>query len=344
MVLERAMSAFLTKFLLIVRSRLRSQARMQAEILVLRQQVLILARKSPSRVRLCNLDRLILVLLYRVFPTLINAITVVKPETVLRWHRRGFRAYWHWKSRRAGGRPKIDREIRALIRRMSRENPLWGAPRIHGELLMLGIEVAQSTVAKYMDRCGRPTSQGWKTFLRNHAAGIASLDLFVVRTISFKLLYGLVILGHLRRRLVRVSVTTNPTAEWIAGQVTEAFPWDESPRHLLRDRDGSFGPAYTRRIRAMGIRDHPTAPRSPWQNGHVERLIGSIRRECLDHIVVFGEGDLRRVLKVYASYYNRVRTHLSPDKDAPLFRRRQTIGDVVSIPILGGLHHQYVRV
>ena len=208
---------------------------------------------------------------------------------------------------------------------------------------MLGIEVAQSTVAKYMGRLGPPTSQGWKTFLRNHAASIASVDLFVVRTISFKLLYSLVILGHLRRRLIRVSVTTNPTAQWIAGQVTEAFPWDEAPRHLLRDRDDSFGPAFTRRIRAMGIRDHPTAPRSPWQNGHVERLIGSIRRECLDHRVLFGETDLRRVLKSYASYYNRVRTHLSLCKDAPLFRRRQTVGNIVSIPILGGLHHQYVR-
>ena len=181
------MFAFLAKFLLIVRSRLRSQARLQAEILVLRQQVLVLSRKSLLRARLRNLDRLILVWLYRLFPSILDAIAVVKPETVLRWHRRGFRAYWHWKSRRAGGRPKIDREIRALIRRMTHENPWWGAPRIHGELLMLGIEVAQSTVAKYMDRRGRPTSQGWKTFLRNHAAGIASIDLFVVRSISFKL-------------------------------------------------------------------------------------------------------------------------------------------------------------
>ena len=167
------MFALLTKFLLIVRSRLRSQARLQAEILVLRQQLLVLSRKSLLRARLRNLDRLILVWLYRLFPSILDAITVVKPETVLRWHRRGFRAYWHWKSRRAGGRPKIDREIRALIRRMSHENPLRGAPRIHGELQMLGIEVAQSTVAKYMDRGGRSTSQGWKTFLRNHAAGIA---------------------------------------------------------------------------------------------------------------------------------------------------------------------------
>ena len=338
------MFAFLTKFLLIVRSRLRSQARLQAEILVLRQQVLVLSRKSLSRARLRNLDRLILVWLYQLFPSILDAIALVKPETVLRWHRRGFRAYWHWKSRRAGGRPEIDPEIRALIGRMSHENPLWGAPRIHGELLMLGIEVAQSTVAKYMDRQGRATSQGWKTFLRNHAAGIASIDLFVVRSISFKLLYGLVILGHLRRRLVRISVTTNPTAEWIAGQVTEAFPWDEAPRHLIRDRDGSFGPAYARRVRAMGIRDRPTAPRSPWQNGQVERLIGSIRRECLDNMVVFGEADLRRLLKSYASYYNLVRTHLSLNKNAPLFRPRQTVGSIVSIPILGGLHHLYVRV
>jgi hypothetical protein len=234
------MFAFIVKLLFILRSRLRSRARLQTENLALRRQVLILSRNNRSRVRLWNVDRLLLVWLYRIFPSILNAITVVKPETVLGWHRHGFGAYWHWKSGRRGGRPRIDHEVRALIRRMSRENPLWGAPRIHGELLMLGIEVAQSTVAKYMGRRGRPTSQGWKTFLRNHATGIASIDLFVVRTISFNLLYGLVILAHLRRRLVRVSVTTNPTAEWIAGQVTEAFPWDEAPLDLLRDRDCSF--------------------------------------------------------------------------------------------------------
>ncbi len=195
-----------------------------------------------------------------------------------------------------------------------------------------------------MVRTRRPPSQGWKTFLRNHAAGIASIDLFVVRTISFKLLYGLVILRHARRRLVTVNVTSNPTADWIAGQVTEAFPWDEAPRHLIRDRDGAFGPAYTRRVRAMGIRDHPTALRSPWQNGHVERLIGSIRRECLDHFIVFGDAHLHRILKAYASYYNEVRTHLSLDKDAPDPRRAHSFGAVVTIPILGGLHHHYVRV
>jgi transposase InsO family protein len=234
--------------------------------------------------------------------------------------------------------------MRALIRRMSRENPLWGAPRIHGELLMLGIEVAESTVGRYMVRRRRPPSQGWKTFLRNHADGIASLDLFVVRIISFKLLYGLVILRHARRRLVTIGVTTNPTAEWIAGQVTDAFPWDEAPNHLIRDRDAAFGPAYTRRIRVMGIRDHRMAPRSPWRNGHVERLIGSIRRECLDLLVVFDEAQLRRVLKNYASYYNQVRTHLSFDKNAPNFRRPQKLGPIAAISMRGGLDHQYLRV
>jgi len=305
--------------------------------------VIVLNRKARSRARLRNIDRLIFVRLYRVFPSILNAITVVKPETVIRWHRCGFRAYWRWKSHRRGGRPRIQREIRDLIRRMNKENPLWGAPRIHSELLMLGIEVAESTVARYMTKRQRPASQNWKTFVRNHAAGIASIDLFVVRTISFKLLYGLVILRHARRRLVSARVTSNPTAEWIAGQVTDAFPWDEAPRHLIRDNDGVFGLAYTRRIRAMAIRDRPTAPRSPWQNGHVERLIGSIRRESLDHLVVFGEAHLRDVLKTYASYYNKVRPHLSLDKDAPDFRGTQKIGRIAATPILGGLHHQYVR-
>ena len=242
MIFGCAVLALLSKILLALRSVLEVSASREAEILVLRQQLLVLRRKSPKRAGLRNIDRLILVWLCRLFPSLLDALVIVKPETVLRWHRGGFRAYWRWKSWR-GGRPRIRRELRELIRRISRENPLWGAPRIHGELLMLGIDVSESTVGRYMIRIGRPRSQGWKSFLRNQAAGIASLDLFVVRTISFKLLYGLVILRHSRRRLVRIAVTTNPTAEWIAGQVTEAFPWSEAPRHLLRDRDGAFGPA-----------------------------------------------------------------------------------------------------
>jgi hypothetical protein len=204
---------------------------------------------------------MLFVWLSRLFPSLLSAITIVKPETVIRRHRGGFRAYWRWQSRLRGGRPRIDGEIRDLIRRMSSENPLWGAPRIHGELLMLGIEVAQSTVARYMERPRRPPSQSWKTFLRNHAAGIASIDLFVVRTISFKLLYGLVILRHARRRLITISVTSNPAAEWIAGHVTGAFPGTKLLPFLIRDRVGGFGHAYTRRVRAMRIRDHPRPSR-----------------------------------------------------------------------------------
>src|SRR3981081_1234069 len=224
MVMKRPMVAFLTQLLLAIRSRFTRRARLEDENLFLRQQLVVLRRKAPARVRLWNIDRLLLVWLYRLYPSLLDAIIIVQPETVMRWHRRGFRTYWRWKSRHVGGRPRIDSEIRAPIRRLNRENPLWGAPRIHGELLMLGIYVAESTVSRYMFRRRRPPSQGWKTFLRNHAAGIASLDLFLVRTISFKLLYGLVILRHARRRLVTIVVTANPTDQWLAGLVTDAFP------------------------------------------------------------------------------------------------------------------------
>ena len=238
--------------------------------------------------------------LYRLCPSALNVIAIIQPGTILRWHRAGFRLYWRWRSRARGGRPKIDQELRALIREISVANPLWGAPRIDGELLKLGFTVAQSTVAKYMAKHRRPPSQSWKAFLRNHLSATASIDLFVVPTATFKLLYGMVILHHERRRLVSFGVTSNPTAEWMARQIAEAFPWEEAPRYLIRDRDRVYGQAVVRRLRAMGIRDHPTAPRSPWQNPYVERLIGSIRRECLDHIIVTGETHLRRVLKSYA--------------------------------------------
>ena len=242
-----------------------------------------------------------------------------------------------------GGRPRIERDLRVLIRQMSMENPLWGAPRIHGELLKLGYEVAQSTVAKYMAKRRRPPSQGWRTFLRNHAADIAAMDLFVVPTIGFTLLYAFVIVRLDRRELVWINVTTNPTAEWIARQVTEAFPWDDAPQYLIRDRDRIYGTIVTRRLRAVGIRDKPTAPASPWQNGFAERLIGSIRRECVDHFIVLGEAHLRRLLRAYASNYNDIRTHRSLYKDAPLPRPVQRTGIISSLPILGGLHHHYIR-
>src|SRR6266849_5673633 len=227
---------------------------------------------------------------------------------------------------------------------MSVENLLWGAPRIHGELLKLGFEVAQSSIARYMVKRSGPPSQGWRTFLRNHAPDIVAMDLFVVPTIGFDLLYGLVIVRLARRDLVWINVTANPTAEWVARQITEAFPWNEAPHYLIRDRDQIYGSVVARRLRAMGIRDKPTAPASPWQNGFVERLIGSIRRECLDHIVVLGEAHLRRILKSYARYYNETRTHLALDKDAPVSRLVQRTGVISSRAILGGLHHHYARV
>jgi transposase InsO family protein len=303
----------------------------------------VLRGRVSSKPKLAVTDRLVFVWLYRLFPSVLNAVAIVQPETILRWHQKGFRLYWRWKSRARGGRPKVPVEIRRLIREMSLANRLWGAPRIHGELLKLGIEVAQSTVAKYMAKGGRGRSQTWKTFLHNHAAGIGAMDFLIVPTVGFRLLFVLVILRHERRRLISLSVTGHPTAEWIARQLTDAFPRDEAPDYMIRDRDGCYGQAVTKRLAAMSIRDHPTARRSPWQNGHAERLIGSIRRECLDHIVVFGEAHLRRILAAYGGYYNELRTHLSLRKDSPRRRQVQRLGQLFAQPILGGLHHQYCR-
>jgi transposase InsO family protein len=322
----------------------RSRADLQTEIIALRHQLNVLRRKRPERPVFGNTDRLLFVWLYRLAPGTLNALSIVKPETVLGWHRRGFRAFWRWKSRSTAGRPKAPLEIRNLIREMSVANPLWGAPRIHGELLKLGINVGQTTVARYMNRPRRPPSQGWKTFLRNHADGIAAMDLFVVPTISFKLLYGLVVMSHDRRRILHLSTTEHPSAEWIAQQVTEAVGWELAPQYIIRDRDSLYGEVFKRRLCAMGIRDRPTAARSPWQNGYCERLIGSVRRECLDHVVIFGERHLRHVLRSYADYYNGTRTHLSLSKDSPVCRAVQTIGRIQPIALLGGLHHQYVRI
>src|SRR5580692_10782334 len=304
----------------VLASPFKSKIRLEAENATLRHQLVVLRRKLKGRARLTNNDRWFFVQLYRWFPSILSVLMIIRLETLVRWHRAGFRRYWRWKSRRRGGRPPIDAELRALIRQMSRENLVWGAPRIHGELLKLGFELAQSSVAKYMVKRRGPPSQGWRTFLHNHAPDIAAMDLFVVPTVGFKLLYGFVIVRLDRRDLVWINVTTNPTAEWVARQITEAFPWDKAPHHLIRDRDRIYGSVVTRRLRAMGIRDKPTAPASPWQNGFAERLIGSIRRECLDHVIVWGEPHLRRILRSYANYYNNMRTHRSLNKDAPISR------------------------
>src|ERR1022692_3397062 len=330
--------------LAVLASPFKSKSRLEAENSVLRHQLIVLRRKVHGRIRLTNNDRWFLIQLYRWFPSILQVLTIVQPETLVRWHRAGFRWYWRWKSRSRGGRPHIEADLRALIRQMNMENPLWGAPRIHGELLKLGFDVAQSSVAKYMIKRRGPPSQGWRTFLRNHAPDIAAMDLFVFPTISFDLLYAFVIIRLDRRDLVWINVTTNPTAEWIARQLTEAFPWNDAPHYLIRDRDRIYGAIVKCRLRAMGIRDKPTAPASPWQNGFAERLIGSIRRECLDHLIIVSEAHLRGILQSYACYYNRIRTHRSLNKDAPVSRLVQRTGIISSHPILGGLHHHYVRI
>jgi transposase InsO family protein len=329
--------------LALLASPFKSKLRLEAENAVLRHQLIVLRRRLHGRVRLANHDRWFFTQLYRWFPSILRVMTVIRPETLVRWHRAGFRHYWRWKTNSRGGRPQIQIELRVLIRQMSVENPLWGAPRIHGELLKLGFDVAQSSVAKYMVKRRLPPSQAWRTFLRNHAPDVAAMDLFVVPTFSFDLLYAFVIVRLHRRELVWIDVTAHPTAEWVARQITEAFPWNEAPRFMIRDRDCIYGVVVTRRLRAMGIRDKPIAPASPWQNGFAERLIGSIRRECVDHIIVLSEAHLRRILKFYARYYNETRTHLALDKDAPVSRAVQRTGVVRSLGILGGLHHHYAR-
>ena len=264
---------------------------------------------------------------------------------MIRWHRKGFKYYWAWKSRNRGGRPAVAPEIRDLIRRMSRANPLWGAPRIHGELLKLGITISQATVGKYMVRRRKPPSQTWRTFLDNHAGNLVSVDFFTVSTVTFRVLFVFVVLAHDRRRVVHFNVTGSPTAKWTGQQIIEAFPGDTAPRYLLRDRDGTYGLEFTSRADHMDIKEVKTAPRSPWQNPYVERLIGSIRRECLDHVTIFSENHVRRILRSYVHYYHASRTHLSLGKDAPEPRQVESpeLGRIIEFPEVGGLHHRYGR-
>jgi putative transposase len=256
-----------------------------------------------------------------------------------------FRLGLDTESRRRPGRPDVSTEIRDLICRMSRANPLWGAPRIHGELVKLGIVVAQSTVAKYLRRRQKPPSQTWQTFLTNHVEQIASIDFFTVPTVTFRVLFVFVVLSHARRKVVHFGVAECPTQEWTRQQLREAFPWDQAPRYVLRDRDAIYGRDFAAMTRDMGMEEVLTAPRSPWQNPFAERLVGSIRRECLDHVLVWNSRSLRRTLQRYFAYYESCRTHLSLAKDAPFSRPVQppALGKVIEILQVGGLHHVYIR-
>lgn len=334
----------LISVLAMLRGVVRSRVALHLEVLVLRHQLQVLQRSRPRRVHLVKVDRWLWAWLSRSWSDWRTALVIVKPETVIAWHRQGFRVFWTWKSRRRIGRPPVAADVRALIRTMTQENPLWGAPRIHGELLKLGLEVSQATVAKYIPRRPAPPSQTWHTFLANHVQQIVAADFFVVPTAACRLLFVLVLLAHDRRRIVHVAVTPHPTAAWTAQQLREAFPWDQAPRYLMHDRDLAFQ-AVTATARAMDIEVVRTAPRSPWQNAYVERLIGSVRRECLDHVIVFNATGLRAILKSYVAYYTTSRTHLSLEKDSPEPRAviARGNGRVVAIPQVGGLHHRYDR-
>ena len=315
------------------------------ENLALRHQLAVYKRTLP-RPRLRRTDRLLWVWLARGWAGWRAALVIVAPDTVLRWQRRRFRKHWAKLSGRPpGGRPPVSAEIRALVSRMAAANPLWGAPRIHGELQKLGIEVAERTVSRLLPKRQTPPSQTWRTFLANHVRDLVSIDFFTVPTASLRVLFVLVVLAHHRRRVVHFNVTEHPTAAWTARQLVEAFPDDTTPAYVLRDRDTVYGEAFRQCMKGMGITEVLTAPQSPWENPFAERLIGSIRRECLDHVLVLSERHLRRILTRYFAYYHRARTHLSLEKDAPDGRpiERLAPGRVVQIAEVGGLHHRYVR-
>ena len=336
----------LSVFLATLSSAFRTHAALQVEILALRHQIGVLQRSARKRPKLTPADRCLWAWLCGVWTDWRSVLVIVKPATVIAWHRKGFRLFWTWKIRRGRtGRPEVPLDVRDLIRRMSRENPMWGAPRIHGELLKLGIEIGETSVGKYMVRRRKPPSQTWRVFLENHVKSMVSVDFFTVPTIRFQVLYVFLVLAHDRRRILHFNVTAHPTAEWTAQQLIQAFPWDSAPCYLLRDRDGIFGETFVQQVKAMGIREVLSAPRSPWQRAFVERVIGSIRRECIDHMIVFNEASLRRTLGLYLDYYHRSRTHLSLEKDSPEPRPVQppTLGRVVSVPQVGGLHHRYER-
>lgn len=330
---------------ILFRAVLANRAALAMENLALRQQLAVLER-SVKRPALRQRDRIFWAWLARLWNGWRAALLIVKPETVIKWHRQGFRLYWRRKSRgRRAGRPKIKREVRRLIGRMSRENPLWGVPRIQAELKLLGHDVAESTIAQYIDRTSKPPSPTWRTFLKNHAAQIAAIDFFTVPTVTFSVLYCFVILRHSDRKILHVNVAAHPNAEWTANQVVQAFPYNSAPRFLLRDNDSIYGDEFHSRVAHMGIEEVATAYRAPWQNGYVERAIGSIRRECLDHLIVLGENHLLRILAEYVKYYNHARTHQSLDRNSPVPRDVEppANGLVVATPYLGGLHHRYSR-
>jgi len=331
--------------LLWIRALVRDRTELATENIALRQQLAILEQHS-KRPRLRKRDRIFWVWLSQFWTRWRSVLLIVQPDTVVRWHQQGFRLYWRWKSRTGKvGRPRIDAEIRKLIRQMSRENPLWGTPRIRSELRLLGYDASKATVDKYRVRHRKPPSQTWRTFLDNHVRDIVAVDFFTVPTATFGVLFCFIVLRHDRRGVVHFNVTAHPTARWTGKQIIEAFPYDEAPQFLIRDRDGIYGVDFRQRVKHMGIEEVVTAPRSPWQNPYVERLNGSIRHDCLNHVIVHNETHLRRILSSYFAYYHESRAHLSLECNAPVPRRVEhpSEGKVIAIPQVGGLHHRYRR-
>jgi putative transposase len=323
---------------------LRGHRELVLENLALRQQLAVVHRTTRCHLR--SRDRLFWMALARRWRNWRTALMVVQPDTVIRWHRDWLRRRWTRRSQqRQHGRPQTDPQIRTLVRDMATANPLWGAPRIHGELRTLGVDVSERTVSRLLKSRTRRPSQTWRTFLTNHLTSAASMDFFTVSTLTGRVLFVVIVLSHVRRRIVHFNVTEHPTAQWTAQQVVDAFPNDTAPKWLHRDRDSVYSETFRRRVAGMGIAEVISAPASPWQNPYAERVIGSIRRECLDHVIVLNPAHLRRVLTIYSRYYQRSRTHLALGKDTPEARAIDPAGSgrIVARPEVGGLHHRYER-
>jgi len=322
----------------------RSKRNIVLENIALRQQLAI-QQRSIKQPKISNTDRLFWIWLLRIWKNWRSALFIAKPETAIGWHRKGFKYYWRRKSR-CVGRPQIDWELIKLIRRLQKENPLWSPQRIQGELAKLGYSVCDNTVAKYMKKplSSPDQRQRWRTFLKNHAPHIVAIDFMVVRTIFFKAVYVFVAISHNRRKILHFGVSSRPHSQWAIQQLRETFAFDETTKYVIRDNDKIFSEELKQTIKRFGLKDTPTAPRSPWQNPICERVMGTLRRECLDHMIILNEKHLRAVLDEFVEYYNTSRTHMSLKKDAPAHREVQGEGKIVSQPVLGGLHHVYRRV
>ncbi len=334
----------LKSLFILLLSSFKTNSQLRLELLFLTKQIEILQRNSP-RLKIKETDKLIFSLVKTFLSNWKERIFIVKPNTLVKWHKNAFRLYWYRISRgKKNGRPRVNKELICLIRQIANENPFWGAPRIHGELKKLGFDVSESTVQRYiLRRNSGSTDQKWKTFLKNHIKETVSIDFFTIPTINFKMVNVLVVLDHHRRKIIHFNVTMHPTTDWILQQLRNVFSEHTVPKYLIRDRDSKYGSVFSNRIKQFGIKEYVTSYRSPWQNGYVERVIGSIKRECLDHIVIINENHLRKVLKDYISYYNKYRTHLANNKDSPEGREVQVVGKIEKVPVLNGLHNIYLR-